>query len=122
VRLEERISSDHPLRAIRHLADEALVGLNGRFDALYSGMRRPSISPEMILRATLLQAFLSPRCERHLGSNRFFEIGKNPHLFCRKPLDAVRGSSSLLRILEHAVKKWKPVFHKKACEKNKMRA
>lgn len=66
VRLEERIPSNHPLRAIRHLVDEALVGLNGRFEALYSGIGRPSIPPEMLLRAMLLQAFFSVRSERHL--------------------------------------------------------
>jgi len=66
VRLEERVPSDHPLRAIRTLADEALAGLNGRFEALYSGMGRPSIPPEMLLRATLLQAFFSVRSERQL--------------------------------------------------------
>jgi transposase len=66
VRLEERVPSDHPLRAIRRLADEALAGLNDRFEALYSGMGRPSIPPEMLLRATLLQAFFSVRSERQL--------------------------------------------------------
>jgi len=66
VRLEERIPADHPLRAIRALTDEALSGLNSRFDALYSGMGRPSIPPEMLLRATLLQAFFSVRSERQL--------------------------------------------------------
>ena len=66
VRLEERIPADHPLRAIRTLADEALSQLNSRFDALYSGMGRPSIPPEMLLRATLLQAFFSVRSERQL--------------------------------------------------------
>jgi transposase len=66
VRLEERVPADHPLRAIRRLADEALAGLNDRFEALYSGMGRPSIPPEMLLRATLLQAFFSVRSERQL--------------------------------------------------------
>ena len=66
VRLEERIPADHPLRAIRRLADEALAALNGRFEALYSSMGRPSIPPEMLLRATLLQAFFSVRSERIL--------------------------------------------------------
>lgn len=66
VRLEERVPSDHPLRAIRRLADEALAGLNDRLEALYSGMGRPSIPPEMLLRATLLQAFFSVRSERQL--------------------------------------------------------
>jgi transposase len=66
VRLEERVPADHPLRAIRALADEALGALNKRFDGLYSSMGRPSIPPEMLLRATLLQAFFSVRSERML--------------------------------------------------------
>ena len=66
VRLEERVPLDHPLRPIRALADEVLAGLSSRFDALYSGMGRPSIPPEMLLRATLLQAFFSVRSERML--------------------------------------------------------
>jgi transposase len=66
VRLEERVPSDHPLRAIRRLADEALGSLNKRFEGLYSSMGRPSIAPEMLLRATLLQAFFSVRSERML--------------------------------------------------------
>lgn len=66
VRLEERIPADHPLRTIRALADEALGSLNKRFEGLYSSMGRPSIAPEMLLRATLLQAFFSVRSERML--------------------------------------------------------
>jgi transposase len=66
VRLEDRVSADHPLRSIRALADEVLAGLNGRFEALYSRLGRPSIPPEMLLRATLLQAFFSVRSERLL--------------------------------------------------------
>ncbi|MGC0396415.1 transposase [Bradyrhizobium sp. USDA 241] len=66
VRLEGRIPADHPLRAIRGLADEALGSLNKRFDRLYSSTGRPSIAPEMLLRATLLQAFFSVRSERML--------------------------------------------------------
>jgi transposase len=66
VRLEERIPADHPLRSIRALADEALGSLNKRFEGLYSSLGRPSIPPEMLLRATLLQAFFSVRSERML--------------------------------------------------------
>src|SRR4029077_11891188 len=66
IRLEDRIPSDHPLRPIRALADEALGSLNERFEDLYSPMGRPSIAPEILLRATLLQAFFSVRSERLL--------------------------------------------------------
>jgi transposase len=66
VRLEERIPQDHPLRPIRALVDEALAALSKRFEGLYSTMGRPSIAPEMLLRAMLLQAFFSVRSERML--------------------------------------------------------
>ena len=66
VRLEDRVPSDHPLRAIRRLTDEVLAALDSRFEAMYSLMGRPSIPPEMLLRATLLQAFFSVRSERQL--------------------------------------------------------
>src|SRR3954452_6953710 len=66
VRLEERIPADHPLRPIRLLTDEVLGALSKRFEGLYSSMGRPSIAPEVLLRATLLQAFFSVRSERML--------------------------------------------------------
>ena len=64
VRLEERVPADHPLRAIRTLTDEVLASLSGRLEVLYARVGRPSIPPEMLLRATLLQAFFSIRSER----------------------------------------------------------
>ena len=66
LRLEERIATDHPLRAIRALVNETLAALSGRFDELYSQTGRPSIAPEYLLRATLLQAFFTVRSERQL--------------------------------------------------------
>jgi transposase len=66
VRLEERVPSDHPLRAIRGLSDEVLASLGSRFEGLYARVGRPSIPPEMLLRATLLQALFSIRSERML--------------------------------------------------------
>ncbi len=66
VSLERRVPQDHPLRAIRSLTDEMLRSLSGEFDALYSGLGRPSIAPEYVLRALLLQVFFSVRSERQL--------------------------------------------------------
>ncbi|MEE9359797.1 MAG: IS5 family transposase [Hyphomicrobium sp.] len=66
VRLEERVPAGHPLRAILALTNEVLASLNGRFEALYSQVGRPSIPPEHLLRATLLQAFFGIRSERLL--------------------------------------------------------
>jgi len=66
VRLEDRIAADHPLRAIRLLVEEVLERLSGRLAGLYSHTGRPSIPPEQMLKATLLQAFFSIRSERQL--------------------------------------------------------
>ena len=74
VDLEARIRRGHPLRPIRRLADEALGSLSGDFSALYSGMGRPSIPPEMLLRAMLLQAFYSIRSERQLMERLEFDL------------------------------------------------
>ena len=56
VDLEARVEKDHPLWAIRLIVNEALSALSGEFTALYSPMGRPSIPPEKLLRAMLLQA------------------------------------------------------------------
>ena len=76
VDLEQRVRSDHPLRTIHTLVIEALASLDGRFGEIYSEIGRPSIPPEQLLRAMLLQAFYSVRSERQLmeqlGSNLLF--------------------------------------------------
>src|SRR5215472_14395756 len=74
VNLEKRIRQDHPLRAIRLLTDIALAALSGDFAALYSGTGRPSIAPELLLRAMLLQAFYSIRSERQLMERLEFDL------------------------------------------------
>ena len=66
VGLEQRVPQDHPLREIRRLTDNVLRSLSGEFDSLYSASGRPSIAPEYVLRALLLQAFYSVRSERQL--------------------------------------------------------
>jgi transposase len=66
VSLEQRIPRDHPLRAIRELADEVLASLSGIFAKLYARDGRPSIPPERLLRALLLQALYTVRSERLL--------------------------------------------------------
>jgi transposase len=63
VSLEQRVPQGHPLRTIRELTDEVLRSLNGDFDQLYSVTGRPSIAPEYLLRALLLQVFYSIRSE-----------------------------------------------------------
>ena len=63
---EERVRKDHPLRAIRAMVDEVLKLLSRRFDAMYARVGRPSIPPEQLLRAQLLQMLYSIRSERLL--------------------------------------------------------
>ncbi len=67
VSLESRIAEDHPLRAMRTRVDAALKRLSPRFDAIYAKqMGRPSIPPEQLLRALLLQVLYTIRSERQL--------------------------------------------------------
>jgi transposase len=66
VSLEERVPQDHPLRAIRRITDRALERLSPRFGTLYVKFGRPSIPPERLLRALLLQALYTIRSERQL--------------------------------------------------------
>jgi transposase len=63
---EARVRADHPLRAIRKMADEALKNMTERFEAMYSTIGRPSIPPEKLLRAQLVQMLYSIRSERLL--------------------------------------------------------
>jgi transposase len=66
VSAEQRVPTDHPLRAIRALVDDVLRDMSREFDGLYARVGRPSIPPERLLRAQLLQIFYSIRSERLL--------------------------------------------------------
>src|SRR5664279_5269894 len=63
---EMRVRADHPLRAIRAMADQALSNMSERFDGMYAKTGRPSILPEKLLRAQLIQMLYSVRSERLL--------------------------------------------------------
>src|SRR6202021_2331606 len=63
---EARVRQDHPLRAIRAMVDVVLAQLSPRFDSMYAAVGRPSIPPEKLLRAQLLQMLYSIRSERLL--------------------------------------------------------
>jgi transposase len=63
---EDRIPAEHPLRRIRVMVDEALVRLSSRFARMYADTGRPSIPPEQLLRALLIQALYTVRSERQL--------------------------------------------------------
>jgi transposase len=81
--MEQRIPTDHPLRGIRRMTDRALADLSLHFEALYARRGRPSIAPEKLLRALLLQLLYSLRSERqlmqHLDYNLLFRwfVGLN---------------------------------------------
>jgi len=74
VDLEARVRRDHPLRTIRTIVNEALDALEGGFATLYSPIGRPSIPPEKLLRAMLLQAFYSIRSERLLMERLEYDL------------------------------------------------
>jgi transposase len=74
VDLEARVRADHPLRAILAIVNAALSALEGEFAALYSRTGRPSIAPEKLLRAMLLQAFYSIRSERQLMERLEYDL------------------------------------------------
>jgi transposase len=62
VDLEDRVPAKHPLRLIRRIVNDVLRALDGEFAKLYADSGRPSIAPERLLRALLLQAFSTRRC------------------------------------------------------------
>ena len=74
VDLEARVRGDHPLRVIRVVANAALSDLSGAFSGLYRNFGRPSIAPERLLRAMLLQAFYGVRSERQLMERLEFDL------------------------------------------------
>jgi transposase len=104
--LETRIPHDHPLRTIRHFADEALACLSPTFDAMYAEVGRPSIPPERLLKASLLISLYSVRSERafceQLEYNELFRwfLGMN---LVEPSFDPSTFSKNRLRLLEHNV-------------------
>jgi transposase len=74
VSLEERVPQDHPLRAVRRITDRALERLSRRLGTLYVNFGRPSIPPEQLLRALLLQALYTIRSERQLMEQLDFNL------------------------------------------------
>lgn len=66
VDLEARVPANHPLRKIRQIVNDALASLDAEFDVLYTSEGRPSIAPERLIRASLLQILFSIRSERQL--------------------------------------------------------
>ena len=83
ISLESRISEHHPIRKIRAVVDKAPTKMAPEFDAMYAASERPSIPPEQLIRALLLQIFFTIRFERQLVERpdydlmfrRFFRLG-----------------------------------------------
>src|SRR6202035_4445362 len=71
---EQRVRKDHPLRPIRAMVDEILKQLSPQFDKMYAKVGRPSIPPEQLLRAQLLQMLYSVRSERLLMEEMDYNI------------------------------------------------
>jgi transposase len=74
VDLEERIPARHPLRKIRQVVNDALASLDADFDRLYSTEGRPSIAPERLMRASLIQILFSVRSERQLMEQMHYNL------------------------------------------------
>src|SRR5713101_7139363 len=72
--LEQRIPADHPLRALKALVEPVLAELSPRFAALYAASGRPSIPPERLLRALLLQVLYTIRSERQLMQDLHYNL------------------------------------------------
>src|SRR4249919_3649990 len=74
VDLERRVPANHPLRLVRGVVNDVLAALDGDFAKLYARHGRPSIPPERLLRALLLQAFYTVRSERQLMEQLDFNL------------------------------------------------
>jgi transposase len=106
ISVEDLIAADHPIRRIRKLVDRALVPLDGIFEEMYAKVGRPSIPPEMLLRAKVLQALYTVRSDRQLCDRlqtdllfRWF-IGLEPD---ERVFDASTFSQNQTRLLKHEV-------------------
>jgi transposase len=106
VDVEARIAANHPLRGLRRLANAALAELDPRFSGLYEGIGRPSIAPERLLRAVLLQLLYSIRSERQLVERLEFDrlfrwfVGLS---IDEKVFDASTFSKNRDRLLTHEI-------------------
>jgi transposase len=103
---ETFVPADHPIRAIRRLADDALAELSPLFDRMYAEVGRPSIPPEHLLKASLLMALYSVRSERsfceQLGYNLLFRWFLGVEL-TEQPFDHSTFSKNRARLLAHKV-------------------
>ena len=100
---EKRVPRDHPLRAIRAMVDVALRNMGPQFDAMYAKVGRPSIPPEKLLRALLLQVLYTVRSERMLmeqldtGRSR---IGESKRKFRSRAMGCLSDCAARFHTLE----------------------
>ncbi len=106
ISIECRIPTDHPLRRIKAMADQELLGLSGVFDRMYSKVGRPSVAPEKILKSLLLIALYSVRSERQfceqLDYNLLFRWFLDMELM-EESSDATVFTKNRERLMEHEV-------------------
>lgn len=104
--MESLIPSDHPLRAVKQLADSVLRDLDPVFDEMYSAVGRPSVAPERLLKALVLMALHSVRSERlfceQLRYNMLFRWFLDMSMV-EEPFDATAFTHNRTRLIEHAV-------------------
>ncbi len=74
VHLDERIPARHPVRKVSRIVNDALASMDAEFDRLYSAEGRPSIAPELLLRASLVQMLFSIRSERQLMEQMHYNL------------------------------------------------
>jgi transposase len=103
---ETRIPIDHPLRRIKKMADQELVGLSRVFDRMYCKLGRPSVAPEKILKSLLLIGLYSVRSERQfceqLGYNLLFRWFLDMELI-EESFDSTVLSKNRERLMDHEV-------------------
>ena len=103
---EQLVPADHPVRAIKRLADGALARLSPTFDRMYSGVGRPSVPPERLLKSLLLIALYSVRSERQfceqVNYNLLFRWFLDMDM-TEPAFDASTFSQNRERLLEHDV-------------------
>jgi membrane protease YdiL (CAAX protease family) len=100
---EQRVPQEHPLRSLRAMTDEALPDLQPRFNKLYAKTGRPSIAPEKLLRALLLQALYSVRSERMLMEQLDYNLLFRPQHLNLTAIPLIRPIPAFLRRAAGAV-------------------
>src|SRR5579864_5010963 len=103
---EDLVPADHPIRRIRAVVDAVLAELDGEFEAMYASGGRPSVPPEVLLKATVLMALYSIRSERALCERLNYDLLFKWFLGMRideRAFDATTFSKNRQRLLDHEI-------------------